>query len=355
MPRVYYCTKNTYLLHYFRRIWMQSIETKTNKKTITIIGTGGTIAGTGEEGVTSSYTSAQIEVDQLVSGIPGLDSLANLKSENLFSVDSCDMSWDNLMTLANYINDAAKNENTDGFVITHGTDTLEETAYFLNLTVKTDKPVVITGSMRPSTAISPDGPFNLYQAVALAADDESVGKGVLIAFSDEIYGARDICKINTFRTDAFSHKDFGAFGYMRDNKVFFYNESTKKHTLNTEFDISEIKNLPKVEILMFYVDAGLDLLKYVSENCDGVVLAGAGSGGSSIQWDNEIEKLLKSGIPVVRASRISNGLITHEDSEVGSRGIYSGNLSPQKARILLALGMTKTKDLSELQRMFNVY
>ncbi len=334
---------------------MQIIKTKINKKNIMVIGTGGTIAGTGEEGVTSAYDSAQVKVDKLVSDIPCLESVANVTSKNLFSVDSCDMSWENLIELANYINKVSEDDNVDGFVITHGTDTLEETAYFLNLVLKTNKPVVITGSMRPGTAISADGPFNLYQAVALAANSEASGKGVLVAFSDEIYGARDICKVNTFRTDAFNQRDLGCFGYMRDDQVFFYNSSTKRHTLDTEFDVPDVENMPKVEIIMFYIDAGTDLLDYISKTCRGVVLAGAGSGGSSSEWDDKIKEIVESGIPVVRASRVSNGLITYEDSEIKTKGIYSGNLSPQKARILLSLGLTKTQKMEELQEMFNIY
>lgn len=334
---------------------MQSIEVKNGKKNIIVIGTGGTIAGTGEEGVTSSYDSAQVKVDKLVSDIPALESVANITSKNLFSVDSCDISWSHLTKLAKYINNSSEKSDVDGFVVTHGTDTLEETAYFLNLVLKTDKPVVLTGSMRPGTAISADGPFNLYQAVSLAASDESANKGVLVAFSDQIYGARDVSKINTFRTDAFNQKDLGCLGYMRDDQAFFYNESTKVHTLNTEFNITDIKNVPKVEILMFYADAGHDLLDCAAKTCDGIVIAGAGSGGSSTEWDNKISDIIKKGIPVVRASRISNGLITHNDSEINVKGIYAGNLSPQKSRILLTLGLTKTQNLEELQRIFNTY
>lgn len=334
---------------------MQTIKKQNNKKNILIIGTGGTIAGTGEEGVTSAYDSAQVKVNELVSEIPCLNSVANITTKNLFSVDSCDMNWKNLIELANYINETSQNDKVDGFVITHGTDTLEETAYFLNLVLKTSKPVVITGSMRPSTAISADGPFNLYQSVALAANEESSGHGVLVAFSDEIYSARDVCKINTFRTDAFSQKDLGCLGYMRDNQAFFYNQSTKSHTIKTEFSTVPADTMPKVEILMFYVDAGIDLLDYASKTCDGIIIAGAGSGGSSNCWNKKIEEIIQKGIPVVRASRISNGLITHDEKEINITGIYSGNLTPQKARILLSLGLTRTKNLQELQKMFNTY
>ena len=334
---------------------MHETEIKTNKKNVIVIGTGGTIAGTGEKGETVAYDSAQIEIDKLVSEVPCLEHVANVKSVDLFSVDSCDMDFDKLAEMARYINKESKNENVDGFVITHGTDTLEETAYFLNLIVKTDKPVVITGSMRPSTAISADGPFNLYQAVALAQNEEASGKGVMVVFADGIYGARDICKINTFRTTAFGQKDLGCLGYMRDDKAFFYNSSLKKHTSNSEFEPIHSERLPKVEIVMFYANAGIDILEHAAKTCNGIVLAGAGCGGSSIKWDNKIEEILKSGIPVVRSSRIANGLVTYDDAEISTKGVYANNLSPQKAHILLTLVLTKTKNLSKIQDFFNTY
>ena len=336
-------------------MYVTPAEIESHQKNIMIIGTGGTIAGKGEEGETASYDSAQIKVDELVSEIPALKNLANLSSKNIFDVDSCDMTLDKLIKLAKYINKEAKKDDVDGFVITHGTDTLEETAYFLNLVLNTDKPVVLTGSMRPSTATSADGPLNLYQAVALAKNKEARGKGVLVVFSDGIYGSRDVTKVNTFRTDAFSQKDLGCLGYMRDDKVFFFNSPTKLHTTESEFDIENIDSLPKVDILMFYIDAEKDLLDYVSKNCKGIVLAGAGSGGSSSAWDDAIAKIVESGIPVVRSSRIGNGLITYDKSETGTKGIYSVNLSPQKARILLSLALTKTNDIQKIQEIFEKY
>lgn len=336
-------------------MYITPAEIEAPQKNIMVIGTGGTIAGKGEVGETASYDSAQLKVDELVSEIPSLKTLANVTSNNIFDVDSCDMTLDKLIKLAKYINKKAKEDDVDGFVITHGTDTLEETAYFLNLVLNTDKPVVLTGSMRPSTATSADGPLNLYQAVALAKNEEAKGKGVLVVFSDGIYGSRDVTKVNTFRTDAFSQKDLGCLGYMRDDKVFFFNSSTKLHTTESEFNIENIDSLPKVDILMFYIDAEKDLLDYVSKNCKGIVLAGAGCGGSSSSWDDAISKIVESGIPVVRSSRIGNGLITYDKSETQTKGVYSVNLSPQKARILLSLALTKTNDIKKIQEIFEKY
>lgn len=325
------------------------------KKTIMIVGTGGTIAGKGKKGETSAYDSAQIQVDDLVSEIPELEQLANLKSTELFSVDSCDMSFDDLIRLAKYINEQSNDENIDGFVITHGTDTLEETAYFLNLTVKTKKPIIITGAMRPSTAISADGPFNLYQSVALATKDEAVGKGVMVVFSDSIFGARDICKVNTFRTDAFNQKDLGCFGYMRDDKAYFFNESTKLHTYKSQFDIDNIEYLPRVDIALFSLDAETDILDYLSSHSDGIILAGAGCGGCKTEWNKKIKDILQSGKAVVRSSRVGNGLVTYSKSDIREKGVFAGNLTPQKSRILLSLALTQTHDLEEIQNIFETY
>lgn len=334
---------------------MSKTSINSPQSTVLIIGTGGTIAGKGKSGETAAYDSAKIQIENLVSELPELGKLANLESVELFSVDSCDISFDKLIMLSNYINERAKNDEIDGFVITHGTDTLEETAYFLNLTVKTKKPVVITGAMRPSTAISADGPFNLYQAVALAANKNISEKGVMIVFSDAIFGARDICKVNTYRTDAFNHKDLGCLGYMRDDRAYFFNESVKIHTYKSQFDVRNLSSLPRVDVAMFCVDSEVDILDHFAKHCDGIVLAGAGCGGSKEEWNQKIKSILASGIPVVRSSRVANGLVTYDESKISTQGIYAENLSPQKARILLSLALTQTHDLTKLQEIFLTY
>lgn len=327
-----------------------------NLKNIVIIGTGGTITGVGEKGKTMQYKSGQIRLEELVSQIPEISNIANIKIEELLKIDSCDLEQSQWLNLANFITTMSKDENVDGIVLTHGTDTLEETAFFLNLTAKTHKPIVITGSMRPSTSLSPDGPFNLFQAVALAQSNESVGKGVLVNFSDSIYGARDVQKINTYRTSAFGQKDLGCFGFIRDNLVYFYNSSTKKHTLDSEFDLESISTLPQVGIAYFYAGADESVLDYLYKSTDGIVIAGAGCGGCSTKWNNKIRELADKGFPIVRSSRVSNGLVTCEYNNVDKRmEIYSDTLSPHKARILLSLALTKTRDIGEISKIFEAY
>ena len=211
----------------------------------------------------------------------------------------------------------------------------------------------MVGSMRPPTAISADGPMNLYQAVALAAHDDSVGKGGLISFSDSIVGAREGQKVNTFRTDAFNGRDFGIFGYLHDDNVYFINQSTKKHTFETEFDVSELTDLPKVGIAYFHLDADVKILDYIYKNSEAIVIAGAGNGGASKEWGMKLKKK-KDKKPIVSCSRIGNGYVSKR-AKSPENYINAGTLNPQKARILLQLALTKTSDYAEIMRMFQTY
>lgn len=325
------------------------------KKKIVILATGGTISAGGEEGATTGYTDGQFDVHALISGVPGIDLLAELSGEQILNVSSSDITLENWKTLADRINELAQSEEADGFVVTHGTDTLEETAYFLNLTVKTKKPVVVTGAMRPATATSADGPLNLYQAVALAANDKAYGKGVLVVFADAVFSGRDVLKVNNFRADAFNGRDFGCMGYMRNDEVYFVNQSVKKHTVDTEFDISQCEKLPKVAVAYFHVDASPDVLEFFKDRADGLVIAGAGGSAFSKEWLNVVKEVSKE-IPVVRATRVANGLTIYDEAVDGEGGtIYSDTLSPQKAKVLLTMALTKTKDKDEIQRMFEEY
>ena len=321
------------------------------KKKVVIYATGGTIAGVGHKGKTVGYHSGVITAEQLIKDIPQINDVVDVETVQFCNVNSDDMSGEEWIRLARTINERAKDENTAGFVITHGTDTLEETAYFLNLTVKTDKPVVLTGSMRPSTAISADGPLNLYQAVIAAASKETFGKGVLAVFSDHIYAARSVTKTNTYHVMAISAGEMGAAGIIRDDMVYMYEVPDKKHTLQTEFDVSGLSGLPKVSILYFAVDADPALLSYAASCSDGLVIAGAGAGEYSLAYKAVIEKLK---IPVVISSRIYDGVIT-QNGLLSENTVAANNLPPQKAAVLLRLALTKTKDTDEIKRMFSVY
>ena len=318
---------------------------------IVILATGGTIAGTGDEGKTVGYTPGVLTAEELIAAVPGLEDIAPIEAIQICNVNSDDMTDVIWLELANTINEMAEDPGVKGFVITHGTDTMEETAYFLNLAVKTDKPVVITGSMRPITSISSDGAMNLYQSACVAASDDAVGKGVLVVFSDRVFSARSVTKTSTYHVTAISAGEMGCMGVVRDNAVFLYESPEKLHTTETEFDIAEIESLPKVSVLYFSVDADPAILSYVASISDGIVIAGAGAGEYSKAYQDIIDELQ---IPVVISSRIDDGIILR-DNLLSENSIAADNLSPQKAAILLRLALLTTDDNEEIQEMFYKY
>lgn len=321
------------------------------QKKIVVLATGGTIAGVGEQGKTAGYKPGTLSADDLIAAVPELKDIAYIEALQICNVNSDDITDKIWLEIAQKINELSEDPTVTGFVITHGTDTLEETAYFLNLTVKTEKPVVLTGSMRPSSSISADGPMNLYEAAAVAASEEARGKGVLVVFSDRIYSARSVTKTSTYHVTAISAGETGALGVVRDGKVFFYETSAKRHTKDTIFDISGLKELPKVPILYFSVDADPDLLNYAAKSAEGIVIAGAGAGEFSEVWKKEIEKLT---IPVVISSRTNDGIILPENL-LCENTVAADNLSPQKAAILLRLSIACKADPGKLQEIFSSY
>lgn len=322
---------------------------KTGK--VVILATGGTIAGVGDAGKSAGYTPGTLTAEDLISAVPELADVAEIEAIQVCNVNSDDITDKVWIELANTINELSKDPDISGFVITHGTDTMEETAYFLNLTVKTDKPVVITGSMRPSTSISADGPMNLYESVCVAASADAAGKGVLVVFSDLIFTARSVTKTSTYDVMAISAREMGACGVVRDGAVYFYEESVKRHTVDTEFDVKSLKELPKVSVIYFSVDMDPEILKYAAEHSDGIVIAGAGAGEFSEGFIKVVKDLK---IPVVISSRIGDGIIIPDNLLVDGT-IAADNLPPQKAAVLLRLALTKTKDTAKIQEMFFEY
>ena len=224
-------------------------------KKIVIVATGGTIAGVGEKGKTVAYHAGEISIDDILVSIPDVRHLASLEIVQFLNVDSNEMNPDIWMKLSNTINQIIKRDDVDGVVVTHGTDTIEETSYFLNLTIHSDKPVVLTGAMRPATATSADGPYNLYQAIALAANDEASGHGVLVLFSNTIYSGRDIQKVNNYKIDAFDQKSFGCLGYMQDERAYFFSKTFKTHTVGSMFSQDKLCCLKSVAIAYYYAGA----------------------------------------------------------------------------------------------------
>ncbi|EAH9285463.1 type II asparaginase, partial [Campylobacter upsaliensis] len=279
------------------------------KPKVAILATGGTIAGSIDSAVaTTGYTAGVVGVDVLIKAVPEIQNLAKIEGQQIANIDSSNMRDEIWLKLAQEINKLFAS-GVDGVVITHGTDTMEETAYFLNLTIKSDKPVVLVGAMRPSTAISADGPKNLYNAVALAADKNA--KGVMVAMNDKIQSARAVVKTHTLNVDAFSSPDFGDMGYIVDGKVYFYNNVAKAHTKKTPFDVKNLKELPKVDILYSYSNDGSGVAaKALFENgTKGIVVAGSGAGSIHEAQKEVLKELLTKGLKVAVSSRVVAGRV----------------------------------------------
>ena len=334
------------------------ISSAQSKPNVVILATGGTIAGSADSSsATTGYKAGALGIDVLLNAVPQVKEYANVSGEQICSIDSKDMTDDIWLKLANRINELFARGDVDGIVITHGTDTLEETAYFLNLTVHSDKPVVLVGAMRPATAISADGPMNLLNAVRVAASPNSVGKGVLVALNDEINAAREVTKTNTITVSTFKSPELGFLGYVNEGTPEFYRTSTRRHTSDSEFSVTGRTSLPYVKVIYgtanddeLFVDAA------IKAGVKGIIYAGTGNGSVHMNAEKALAKATAKGIVVVRSSRVGNGtVIPAEQSYINYHFLDGDTLSPQKARILLQLALTKTNDLAQIQRMFKQY
>jgi L-asparaginase type II len=328
-------------------------------RNVTILATGGTIAGTGATSTTTvGYTAATVGVQALIKAVPELANVANVSGEQVFQIASESMTNDHWLTLAKRINTLLAQPDVDGIVITHGTDTLEETAYFLNLVVKSRKPVVLVGSMRPSTAMSADGPINLYNAVQVAASPEAVGKGVLVVMNDQIHAAREVTKTNTTTPDTFKTSELGMLGYVQGSRVAFYRASLRKHTADTEFDVSKLQALPQVDISYTYANVGPAAVNaFVASGDKGLIHAAVGDGSIPANLKPALVAAREKGVVIVRASRVGQGIVARngEANDDQLDFVVADTLNPQKARILLMLALTRTSDTKDIQRMFYTY
>jgi len=325
---------------------------------IVILATGGTIAGAAASGTQAGYTSGAVTIDAMLVAVPGIEKLANIKGEQISNVGSQDMNFEILLTVANRCNVLLASNSVDGIVITHGTDTMEESAFFLNLVVKSDKPVVLVGSMRPSTAVSADGPLNLYDAVAVAGDPNSKGRGVLVVMNDWIHGAHSLTKTSTTAIQTFMSPLRGLVGVSTYGKNDFYNTPSWKHTTASEFDITNVTKLPRVDILYAYEDMSPDLVDAsVANGAKGIVIAGVGNGNMNKATLEAAARAVKKGVVVVRSSRVVTGAVGRNvevnDDEMGF--VASDELNPQKSRILLMMALLKPRTTAELQQLFQTY
>jgi L-asparaginase len=333
-------------------------QRKTNLPDIVLLATGGTIAGTAASGTQAGYTSGQLGVDAMINAVPDAKKIANLTGEQISNVGSQDMTFEIMMKLAKRINELSRDGKAEGFVITHGTDVIEETAYFLNLTSKTTKPVVLVGSMRPSTAMSADGPLNLYNGIAVAADPDAANHGVLIVMNDEIHSAQSLIKSSTTSVQTFISPMRGLIGATNYGDNRFYRMPHKKWGPNSEFSVDDVTSIPRVDIV--YIDAGMspDLIDCsVDKGAKGIVLAGVGNGNMSKAALDAAKRAVKKGVVVVRSTRVATGDVSRDvevdDDDIGT--IASYELNPQKSRILLGLALLKERSAADIQRIFREY
>jgi L-asparaginase len=324
---------------------------------IAVLATGGTIAGeAGDAAKTSGYKAGVVGVDKLLGAVPSLSQVARIHAEQVASIDSKDMTPALWAALCTRVNALLEQDDIDGIVITHGTDTLEETAYLLHLTVKSEKPVVLTAAMRPATALSADGPLNLLNAVTVAASRASSKQGVLVAFNNQIHCGRDVTKTSTYAVDAFRSPEGGALGWVQDGQVEFQRSVVRPHTLQSPFQIRA--ELPAVEIVTSYAGASrvaIDAL--VAAGVKGLVIAGTGNGSIHSTLQQAVADAVKQGVAVVRSSRVGAGHVMRNgaapDDALGS--ITAGALNPYKARVLLMLALAAGTAPADLQRVFDTY
>ncbi|WP_104745111.1 type II asparaginase [Helicobacter acinonychis] len=329
-----------------------------NLPTIALLATGGTIAGNGANASSGSYKSAELGIKELLKAIPNLNKLARIQGEQISNIGSQDMNEEVWFKLAKRVQELLNDSHIQGVVITHGTDTLEESAYFLNLVLHSTKPVVLVGAMRNSSSLSADGVLNLYNAVSVAINEKSANKGVLVVMDDNIFSAREVTKTHTTHTSTFKAPNSGAIGSVYYGKMRYYMQPLRKHTTNSEFSILELKKpLPKVDIIYTHVGMTPDWLQVsLISHAKGIVIAGVGNGNVSAEFLKVMQKAIQMGVIVVRSSRVGSGEVTSGEIDDKAYGfITSDNLNPQKARVLLQLALTKTNNREKIQEIFEEY
>ena len=331
------------------------------KPRVYVIGTGGSISFVGShrtDYINYSYANKHLTIQELLDRVPEVNDFADVRSEQYMNVGSTEVGPAHWLGLVKRINQVFREDpDAAGVAITHGTATMEETAYFLNLTVKSHKPVVVTGAMRPPTGLATDADINLIDCVRVAAAPQSAGRGVLTVLNNEIQAARDVIKTNSYRLETFRSNELGLLGYAdSDEETVFYRNPTRAHTLDSEFDVENVSQLPRVDIAYSYAGAdGLLVRALADAGVDGIVSGGLGSGGSPSGFSDALKEAQARGIPVVISTQTGNGRVirTRRTNEDGF--IVADNLQPKKARVLLMLALTKTKDPDEIQRMMLTY
>ena len=325
---------------------------------VVVLATGGTIAGAAASDVQAGYTSGQVGVEQLINAVPQAKKLARITGEQVSNIGSQDMNDEVWLKLATRVNEILAKPDVTGVVITHGTDTIEETGFFLNLVTHSSKPVVLTAAMRPATALSADGPLNYFNAVAVATKPEAVGRGVLVVVNDWIHGASSLTKASTTAVQTFLSPVTGLIGTVAYGEIDWNRGPVGKHTFESEFSVTATTALPRVDIIMAYENMDGALIDAaVAAGAKGIVIAGVGNGNMTKPALDTLAKHAKNGVICVRASRVATGRVGRnvevEDDKLGL--VASLDLNPQKARVLLRLALLKTRPMADLQRLFNEY
>jgi L-asparaginase len=332
------------------------VSTSKNEPRVIILATGGTIAGSGESSTKAAYTAGKVPIDDLLYAVPQIHKLGKITGEQIASIGSQDMNVATWIKLSNRINQIFKENLADAIVVTHGTDTQEETAYFLDLTIQYDNPVVVVGAMRPSTAMSQDGNRNLLDAVMVAADPKSMGKGVVVSMNEKIFDPRDVTKTSSTNLETFQSRNFGPIGLIYDGKVNYYYQSLRNPS--KKFNVTNLNSLPQVEIVYGYADASpLSVTGIVNYNTKGIVYAGMGNGNFNAPVGKALEEVSKKGIIVCRSNRAGSGRTTllNEVDDKALGFVVADDLSPQKARVLLMLSLLETTDKVKIQENFFQY
>lgn len=328
-----------------------------SNKTVLIISLGGTILSKAVDPIKQPfYQSPTLDINQILVYLPDMGK-TRIQTQTLYNIISHDLTHKMLFNLALRVQTLIDDPNLSGIVITQGTNALEEVAYFINLMVKTEKPIIVTGAMKPANALGFDGVRNLYNAIVLAAAPEARGQGVLVTFNDSIVSARDAGKSNATLSTDFSANHFGLLGHIHGNKPHFYRTPSKRHTIHSEFTIGKIGEFPLIYILYGHLGADSALIDaMINLGARGIISVGMGGGYQPLPATLALAKAVESGISVIRCTTMSQGIVHWDEHTDGKYGFIPGNsLTPQKARILLGVALRKTTDKHELQRIFSEY
>ena len=325
---------------------------------IVIVATGGTIAGSAESTTAAGYQSGGVAVDVLIAAVPQMKKFADVRGVQVSSLGSQDMNDELWVMLATEVNHLLAAADVDGVAITHGTDTMEETAYFLNLVIKSDKPVVLTGSMRPSTSLGADGPLNIYNAVGVASDPRAKGRGVLVVANDDIHDARAVTKRHTSDVQTFVSSEAGLVGVCLFDDREFVRSPARAHTTATPFTVVTGQVLPRVDVIYAHAGMSPDVIDgAVAHGAKGLIIAGVGGGNMTTPALDAVKRAIGKGVVVVRSTRVGDGIVRRnievDDDTVGT--VASKELNPAKARVLLKLALTQTSDARRVQEFFDTY